>query len=1551
MRLLVVFLALVAAACSNTSSGALHPDFEPTPEPLPTKVPVDTPTPSVPVTGTPRPSPTTGPSVSPFPADLSQLQPTCADGDHDGYTTPPTGGTDCGWRSGGVTFEDIATTGEPIFIGDQGFATFDLGFELHFFDRTYSRAAVSNFGYVTFRAASVPPGVAQTPLPNPAEPNDMIAAFWEELVPGHLPIQHQTFGSAGSRVAIVQWNDVALAGDGAGTLTFQMQLAEATGEVRIVFLRLPDTMRGHGGNAVIGVEDRSGRRGSMALYHSPVLTSGASVTWLTSGSDCNDADASVHPGQGDSCGGVDDDCDGMTDEDHGAEVCDGADNDCDGHTDDIDVDRDGVSACAGDCDDVDADVNPMHAEVGGDGKDNDCDATTRDRDGDGDGFDSANDGGAGGSFLRSGEAIAEPRNGVLPLSGDDQAEPADLGFDFTFFGRAYSRVWVNTNGQILFGGASTRFSNDTLPDPADPDAQVAVFWDDMCPDTDTQIRAAATGTAPNRRFVVSWANLPHCGGGEPITFRAALNERDGSITFHYVTLGDDGESRGSSATVGVEDAEGELGVTFSHSTPSLSDGLILTWLPAGDDCDDTDADVHPGVTDACNSVDDDCDGATDEDALDADHDHHPVCVDCNDVDATVHPGATDWCNGNVDDDCDGQTDEDRAVETCDRFDNDCDGTTDVRDQDNDGVGLCNGDCDDQDAARRPGAPEISADDKDNDCNPATADDDADGDHFFARATASDAGLFLDSGVALPSLAATGTPRVSGDDANHDVAIGFTFRFFDHDFTRAWVSTNGFITFAEEAASSLRNQAFPDSDTPDGVVAAFWDDLDTRAAGQVLTATVGTAGDRMFVVEWNRVQLHDYAQSGPLTFRLALFESDGRVGFEYVQLDGTPAGAVSGDSATVGIESPDGSKGVTWSHAQASLREGLRLTWLPNNLDCDDTDPLIHPAASEICDTVDNDCNGVIDEGAPDADGDGHPACRDCDDHDAARYPGAVDGCDPGDEDCDGRVNEDAGEEVCDGADNDCDGITDEGVANACGGCGVLPPEVCDGRDNDCDSRTDEDLAPASCASGGAGACAAGRSSCVDGRLTCAGTTAPAAETCNGIDDDCDGMTDEDDPEGGAACPAIASGRCASGTRHCVGGRLQCIAGAARPETCDEADDDCDGATDEDYPAASDVNNCGACGVACVQHPTHVASCAGACVYRCKDGVADANRLAADGCECVIGTERCDGVDNDCNGEVDDVAGGCTCSNGDTRLCGLAQGVCFLATQECVGGAWEPCPGEARRGPELCNAIDDDCDGSTDEGFGVGTACRGLGACSVAGQLECADDGSVRCSSAAAARVETCNAADDDCDGRTDEGNVETCNGADDDCDGRTDEDFLLGVACETGGLGACAVGVRACNDAGGVRCQQVSQPAAAEACDGRDDDCDGGTDEGVRNACGGCGTLAGLAGGPCDGDDADRCALGTFTCSIDGSRLECINERSHHVEICGNGADDDCDGTADRASNDRDTDGDHTPDCADRDDDADGWDDGADNCPAIANVDQADADNDGLGDRCDATPR
>ena len=210
----------------------------------------------------------------------------------------------------------------------------------------------------------------------------------------------------------------------------------------------------------------------------------------------------------------------------------------------------------------------------------------------------------------------------------------------------------------------------------------------------------------------------------------------------------------------------------------------------------------------------------------------------------------------------------------------------------------------------------------------------------------------------------------------------------------------------------------------------------------------------------------------------------------------------------------------------------------------------------------------------DADADGHLAAPgpDCDDGAAAVHPGAAEACNGADDDCDGETDEGVanacggcgglGAEVCNGVDDDCNGETDEGVANACGGCGDPPAELCNGADDDCDGQTDEGFAG-----------------------DCAGCAAGAAEACNGRDDDCDGETDEDAPLG-AACVA-GQGPCAEGGLWACGpdGAFVCAAGNPAPlnaEVCNGQDDDCDGATDEgDVCAPCLPGATGACALAWV----------------------------------------------------------------------------------------------------------------------------------------------------------------------------------------------------------------------------------------------------------------------------------------------------------------------------------------------------------------------------------
>ena len=183
----------------------------------------------------------------------------------------------------------------------------------------------------------------------------------------------------------------------------------------------------------------------------------------------------------------------------------------------------------------------------------------------------------------------------------------------------------------------------------------------------------------------------------------------------------------------------------------------------GTDCNDLDADAHPGSVEVCNGVDDNCDGTVDEgtECYDDDGDgRSEEAGDCNDADASVHVGAEEDFENGIDDDCDGIVDSGggdadgdgfavaggdcndfdssaspAAVEVADGVDNDCDGLidegTDAYDDDGDGLSEMEGDCDDTNRLVAPGLGEMP-DWIDNNCDGRVdegtihADDDEDG---------------------------------------------------------------------------------------------------------------------------------------------------------------------------------------------------------------------------------------------------------------------------------------------------------------------------------------------------------------------------------------------------------------------------------------------------------------------------------------------------------------------------------------------------------------------------------------------------------------------------------------------------------------------------------------------------------------------------------------------------------------------------------------------------------------------------------------------------------
>ena len=476
-------------------------------------------------------------------------------------------------------------------------------------------------------------------------------------------------------------------------------------------------------------------------------------------------------------------------------------------------------------------------------------------------------------------------------------------------------------------------------------------------------------------------------------------------------------------------------------------------------------------------------------------------------------------------------------------------------------------------------------------------------------------------------------------------------------------------------------------------------------------------------------------------------------------------------------------------------------------DCAPKDASVYPGAEEVCDAADNNCNFLVDEGFTDTDGDGWKDCvdedddndgtpdeADCGPQDKAIHPGAKELCDGLDNNCDELVDEGFGqqscgvggcfhtvavcangqavicdpqegaeEEICDGLDNDCDVVADEGFPDFdkdglkdcidedddddgdpdLTDCAPLDPkrhanaiETCDALDNNCDGTVDEALGTVSC---GKGQCSHTVDLCVDGiTQQCDPFLGVAEESCDGLDNDCNGLTDE-----GLGTLSCGLGICSHTVAACADGEpvfcdpLQ----GAEEEICDGLDNDCDAKIDEEMPQL-------ACGKGNCFHT--VLSCVGGVEHSCNPFTGAL-------------PEVCDGADNDCDGETDEELG--------TSGCGL--GICAHTVPNCLGGVAQTCNPFTGVALEICDGLDNNCNGLVDDGLGKANCGKGVCEHSVA---NCIDGEAQVCDPLAGAGDEICDGLDNDCQGDVDEGfddsdedDIADCVDPDDDNDGDLDE--------------------------------------------------------------------------------------------------------------------------------------------------------------------------------------
>lgn len=177
--------------------------------------------------------------------------------------------------------------------------------------------------------------------------------------------------------------------------------------------------------------------------------------------------------------------------------------------------------------------------------------------------------------------------GTQLTQGDDTSVNAPIGFNFEFYGTVYTSLNVCSNGFIQFGGTSTAFTNTAIPAAAAPNNAIYPLWNDYNFSTGGQCYVQTLGTAGvDQRMIVQWNGVPRYGQTDANTFQAVLFE-NGSIEFRYSTItpvADVGPGGVADATVGIENADGTVALSFPASTALSASSFRIDYAPGTPNC-------------------------------------------------------------------------------------------------------------------------------------------------------------------------------------------------------------------------------------------------------------------------------------------------------------------------------------------------------------------------------------------------------------------------------------------------------------------------------------------------------------------------------------------------------------------------------------------------------------------------------------------------------------------------------------------------------------------------------------------------------------------------------------------------------------------------------------------------------------------------------------------------------------------------------------------------------------------------------------------------------
>ncbi|MEZ4686441.1 MAG: hypothetical protein R3B47_10365 [Bacteroidia bacterium] len=444
--------------------------------------------------------------------------------------------------------------------------------------------------------------------------------------------------------------------------------------------------------------------------------------------------------------------------------------------------------------------------------------------------------------------------GTSLLLGDDQVTGAiPLGFNFEFFCLNYSSVYISSNGWMSFTPpVSSSLTGTTLPSLFTPNNLIAFAWDDLDPSVGGSITYGTTGAAPNRRFVMTFSQVPHCcsSSNPRVSVQVVLHETTGIIDIHNISV----NSGGSNWVQGIENAAGTLGTTVPgrnltiwsaqvdswRFSPSQPRPFNLTWqaLPGGTVATGNPVNLSPSAsTNYRVIVTDSASGCSDTSTFSI---QVPTLslptVNCIATGDTATLSVT--YNGLL------------PPPRCDTYT----------------VAQIN-------------------------FNPQS----------------------LNSGATTLAL---------GDDqVAQSIPIGFSFEFYCNTFSQLYLSSNGWLSFTATTASSFANSPVVTATAPNNLIAMFWDDLHPGLGGTVRYQTLGTAPNRVFVIEFLNVPRCCASTNPTVSGQVVLFEGSDDIEIHLFNIQQDPFGDM-----VVGIEDGNGATGVFAPNRNNSSFAAFMESW-------------------------------------------------------------------------------------------------------------------------------------------------------------------------------------------------------------------------------------------------------------------------------------------------------------------------------------------------------------------------------------------------------------------------------------------------------------------------------------------------------------------------------------------------------------------------------------------------------------------------------------------------